>query len=215
MLACRCDHDESKNMIMVETEWVLIIQGGGRKSLGHLIRHCRSQISESSKQGQMKLINTTISTKVEFYSIFLSFIVRILLSDIKSGSSFRVTVHASQVLKSAKTCIVYSPISKCWLHSLDMTLFERLGWYCGTKWRLKCPWVREKEKEKEEEKRYKTTCKNAHYSIQCKWLPCSQYTAVSSWSLLSSVDLFSAVYGSNRYGCRPVSYTHLRAHETA
>ena len=100
-------------MIMVETEWVLIIRGGGRKSLGHLIRHCRSQISESSKQGQMKLINTTISTKVEFYSIFLSFIVRILLSDIKSGSSFRVTVHASQVLKSAKTCIVYSPISKC------------------------------------------------------------------------------------------------------
>ena len=100
-------------MIMVETEWVLIIQGGGRKSLGHLIRHCRSRISESSKQGHTKLINTTVSPKGEFCSIFLSFIVRILLSDIKSGSSFCVTVHASQVLMSAKTCIVYLPISKC------------------------------------------------------------------------------------------------------
>ena len=43
----------------------------------------------------------------------------------------------------------------------------------------------------------------AHHSIQSKRLPCSQSTGVSSWSLLSSVDLFSAAYGSNWYGCRP------------
>ena len=35
MLACRCDHDESKNVMMVETEWVL--WNGGRKFLWHLI----------------------------------------------------------------------------------------------------------------------------------------------------------------------------------
>ena len=38
---------------------------------------------------------------------------------------------------------------------------------------------------------------NARHSIQ------SQSTLVSSWSLLSSVDLFSAAYGLNCYGCRP------------
>ena len=142
MMRAKCDDGRG---------WVGNIQGGGRKFLGHLIRHCRSRISsESSKRGHTKRINTTVSTKSEFCSIFLSFIVRMILSDIRSGSSFRVTLHASQVQMSAKKSIVYSPISKCWLHSLDMTLFEWLGWYCGTKWRLKCPWVREKEEEEEE-----------------------------------------------------------------
>ena len=66
MLACSCDHGEISN-----------IQGGGRKFLVHLIRHCRSRVSsESSKQGRTMRINQTISTKIEFYSIFVSFIVR-------------------------------------------------------------------------------------------------------------------------------------------
>ena len=70
---CWCWHagDESKNVIMVETEWVINIQGDDRKFLGHLIRHCRSWISsESFKQGHTMRVNTTISTKSEFYSIF-------------------------------------------------------------------------------------------------------------------------------------------------
>ena len=78
-------------------DWVGNIQGGSGKFLGHLIRHCGSRIlSESSKQDHIKRINQTVSTKSEFYSIFLSFIVRILLSNIRSGSSFRVTMHASR-----------------------------------------------------------------------------------------------------------------------
>ena len=60
--------------------------------------------SEASKQGHMKRINTTISTKSEFYSIFLSFIVRILLSDIRSGSSFRARFQSADVGK--KICRV-------------------------------------------------------------------------------------------------------------
>ena len=80
--------------------------------------------SESSKQGHMKRINPTIWTKSEFYSVFLSFIVRILFSDIRSGSSFRACFPSADV-------------------------------------------------------------------------------GVSSWSPLSSVDLFSAVYCSNWYGCKP------------
>ena len=72
-------------------DWVGNIQGGGQKFLGDLIRHCRSRLSsESSKQGHTKRINPTISRKSEFYSIFLSFIVRILHSNIRSGSSFWV-----------------------------------------------------------------------------------------------------------------------------
>ena len=101
---------------------------------------------------------------------------------------------------SAKKYIVYSPISKCCLHSLHMTLFEWLGWYLWHKMAFKIsqdifPWL--------ENKMVENNNKNAHHSIQSKRLPCSQSTGVSSWSLLSSVDLFSAAYGSNWYGCRP------------
>ena len=47
-------------------DWVGNIQRGGRKLLGHLIRHCRSRMSsEAPKQGHTKRINPTISTKSE------------------------------------------------------------------------------------------------------------------------------------------------------
>ena len=65
-------------------------------------------------------------------------------SDIKSGSSFRVTVYASQVLMSAKNLACrYSPFffCKCCLHSLDSFIPCLNDWddICGTKCRLKCP----------------------------------------------------------------------------
>ena len=82
------------------------------------------------------------------------------------------------------------------MNSLDTTMFEWLGWFCGTKRRLKCPWMKRKKNGGKRKKK-------AHHSIQCKCLPCSQSTGVSFWSLLSSVDSFSAVYGSNWYVCRP------------
>ena len=70
------------------------IQGGGWKFLGRLIRHCRSRkSSESSKQGHTMRINPTISTVL--YCTYTPFIIR-------SGSSFRVTVHTSQVPMLAK-----------------------------------------------------------------------------------------------------------------
>ena len=69
---------------------------------------------------------------------------------------------------------------------------------CGTKWRLKCPKIFFLEWKKGENNN-----KNAHHSIQSERLPCSQSTGLSSWSLLSSVYLFSAVYRSNWYGCGP------------
>ena len=67
---------------------------------------------------------------------------------------------------------------------------------CGTKWRLKCPvnifpW---EKKKKEKRKKKVENNKNAHHSMQPKRLPCSQSTGIFSWSLLSSADLFSAIY---------------------
>ena len=60
----------------------------------------RSRMSSASlKQGPTKRINQTIWTKSEFYSIFLSFIVRILHSDIRSGSSFRAPFPSADVGK--------------------------------------------------------------------------------------------------------------------
>ena len=81
---------------------------------------------------------------------------------------------------------------------LYMTLFEWLGWYLWHKMMFKMsqdifPWVKKEEGED----------KNAHHLIQSKRLLCSQSTGDSSWSLLSSVDLFSAVFGSKWYGCWP------------
>ena len=79
-------------------------------------------------------------------------------SDIWSWSSFRVTVHASWVLMSAKQSIVYWGLThlqslikvtfccKYWLHSLDMTLFEwfslwpRMAFKCLRNFRLS-PWI--------------------------------------------------------------------------
>ena len=70
------------------------IQGDGWKFLGRLIRHCRwRKSSESSKQGHTMRINPTISTVL--YCTYTPFIIR-------SGSSFRVTVHTSQVPMLAK-----------------------------------------------------------------------------------------------------------------
>ena len=172
-----------------------------------LIRHCRSRMSsESPKHGHTKHINPTIwILKSEFYSIFLSCFARMLLSDIRSGSSFRVTVHVSQVLISAKNNLSCT-------RPFPNAAFIRYIWpclsdwddICGTKWRLKCPKIFFLEWKKGENNN-----KNAHHSIQSERLPCSQSTGLSSWSLLSSVYLFSAVYRSNWYGCGPVSYTHL------
>ena len=105
---------------------------------------------------------------------------------------------------SANKSIVYSPIFKCCRHSLHiMTLFEWLEWYLCHKIALKKSQGILSWPEKIIKKLVENNNKNAHHSIQSKWLPCSQSTGVSSWSLLSSVDLFSAAYGSNWYGCRP------------
>ena len=96
---------------------------------------------------------TKVSTKSKCYSVFLSFILHILLSNIRSGSSFLVTVQASQVLMTAKKSTVYvNAISKNCLHSLDMTIFEWLE-YFWHKMAFKMsqniyPWVKKREKKK-------------------------------------------------------------------
>ena len=104
------------------------IQWGGRKFLGHFIRHNRSQnnivriihklwqrsqiSSKSSKQGHTKRINPKFATESEFNHICVLRRIRMFLSDIWSRSNFcgGVTVHASRVPMSAKQSIVYSPI---------------------------------------------------------------------------------------------------------
>ena len=101
-----------------------------------LIRHCRSWMSsESSNHGHTKRINPTIWFFFkEFYSIFLSLMC---VYSFQTLNLDLVSVHASQVLMSAKRSIVYSPISKCCLHSLYMTMFEWLGWYLWHKMAFK------------------------------------------------------------------------------
>jgi len=73
------------------------VQRSGRKFLGHFIRHFRSQISESSKQGQIKRVNPKCVKKEEkFYHIILCLSVDVCTfqySNIWSRSSFWVTVQ--------------------------------------------------------------------------------------------------------------------------
>ena len=89
-----------------------------------------------------KRINPKFATEGECNHIYVSFSMHMLLSDIWSRSNFWVTVHVSWVLKSAKRSIVYQGLTylqtnqshfcyKCWLHSLDMTLFE---WFWRYLW---------------------------------------------------------------------------------
>ena len=120
------------------------IQGGGWKFPGHFIHHFRSRIlSETSKLAHTKEINSTFSTKSEFYHINVSFSVRMLLSNI--WSSFWVcTLPECMSTKQSIVC--------CWRHthlqtesksrllqmlasldSLDMTLFEWLRWFIAFK----------------------------------------------------------------------------------
>ena len=64
------------------------IQRGGRKFLGHFIRHSRSQIlSETSKQGHTKRINPKFATESEFKHICV-LQYAYAASDIRSTSSF-------------------------------------------------------------------------------------------------------------------------------
>ena len=101
-----------------------IIQGDGRKLLGHFTRHFRSQTSsESSSQGHMKRINPKFATKKVSFMIFVSFRVRMLLSDVWSRSSFWVTVHASRVLVSAKQSIVYWGLAHLHLQTVIKVTF--------------------------------------------------------------------------------------------
>ena len=157
--------------------------------------------SESSKQGHTKRINPTIWTESEFYSILFSFIVRLRLSDIRSGSSFRARFPSADVGKRNLSCT--RPFPNASFIRLIRPCLSDWDDICGTKRRLKCPKIFFLEYFFFFLKSGTIQQQNAHHSIQSKRLPCLQSTGVSSWSLLFSVDLFSAVYGSNWYGCRP------------
>ena len=89
-----------------------------------------------------KWINPKFATESECNHIYIyvSFRMRMLLSDIWSRSNFWVTVHPFWVLISVKQ-LIHSPIyrlnhfcCKCWLHSLD--LFEWFWWYLWPKMAL-------------------------------------------------------------------------------
>ena len=79
--------------------------------------------SESSKQGHTKRINPTIWTKSEFYSILLSFIVRLRLSDIRSGSSFRARFPSADVGKEIYRVLAHfqMPPSFAWYDPVWVT----------------------------------------------------------------------------------------------
>ena len=87
-----------------------------------------------------KRINPKSATEGACNHIYVSFRMRMLLSDIWSRSNFWVTVHPFWVLISVKQ-LIHSPIyrlnhfcCKCWLHSLD--LFEWFWWYLWPKMAL-------------------------------------------------------------------------------
>ena len=156
--------------------------------------------SESSKQGHMKRINPTIWTKSEFYSMFLSFIVRILLSDIRSGSSFRARFPSADVGNFFLSCTRSFP-DAAFIRYIWPCLSDWDG-ICGTKWRLKCPnrffpeWKKKKKKSRKQQQK-------------CSPLDTIQATAMFAVHrrlfLITAIvnRLFSAVYGSSWYGCRP------------
>ena len=126
----------------------IYIQGGGRK---HFTRHFGSQtvIIWIIQSGSYEANKLEICKNKKIVLWYLSFIVRILLSDIRSWSRFWETVHASRVLMSAKQSIVCWELvhlqtnqthfcCKFWRHSLDITLSDS-GDTCDPKWHLKCP----------------------------------------------------------------------------
>ena len=143
--------------------WWWRLSGGGRKFLGHWIRHCRSRMSsESSKQGHTKRINQTISTKSEFCSIFLSFVVHILLSSIRSGSIFRVTVNASKCWCRQTNLSCTRPFpNAAFIRYILWPCLSNWDDICDTKLRLKCPrifftdWGKKEKKRKQQQKCFK------------------------------------------------------------
>ena len=100
------------------------IQGGCRKFLGHLICHYRSRILVINIQTGSCETHKPISTKSEFYSTFLFFIVCIILSNIRSGSRICGHFPSADVSKTNLSCA----------HPFPNAAFIRYIWPCLSDW---------------------------------------------------------------------------------